>query len=262
MCNAGRNRERTREDFLKRARHGKINRKFRRIETIMKKMTLVATLFVIATLIAPAAFAQSSGSFNFASLPLQCVVNNSSGALTGGVGGTVTSLKTTMKTSSGNGNVFVINPSAVVGLLTNVTISSKQTTASTSAQAGVDFQVTVTPLSGQADPVVIPSTPITYEDRFIKLSSNLFTAIATQCLANTDGSGGCYISFDESTLGAHSFNWIVTNLQSGNYGVTVQWTPSTLVSDGTYAAAATCVGPVNIIVTQNKIFTPSTGIAF
>ena len=37
----------------------------------MKKMTLVATLFVIATLIAPAAFAQSSGSFNFAKLPFQ-----------------------------------------------------------------------------------------------------------------------------------------------------------------------------------------------
>jgi len=167
-----------------------------------------------------------------------------------------------MKTSSGNGNVFVINPSAVVGLLTNVTISSKQTTASTSAQAGVDFQVTVTPLSGQAAPVVIPSTPITYEDRFIKLSSNLFTAIAAECLANTDGSGGCFITFDESTLGAHSFNWIVTNLQSGNYGLTVTWTPSTAVSDGLYGQAETCVGPVNIIVTQNKIFTPSTGIAF
>jgi len=228
----------------------------------MKKMTLVATAFVIATLIAPAAFAQSSGSFNFASLPLQCVVNSSTGALTGGVGGTVTSLKTTMKTSSGNGNVFVINPSAVVGLLTNVTISSKQTTASTSAQAGVDFQVTVTPLSGQAAPVVIPSTPSTYEDRFIKLSSNLFTAIAAECLANTDGSGGCFITFDESTLGAHSFNWIVTNLQSGNYGLTVTWTPSTAVSDGLCGQAETCVGPVNSIVTQNKIFTPSTGIAF
>jgi hypothetical protein len=228
----------------------------------MKKRTLIATVFVIATLIAPTAFAQSSGSFNYASLPLQCVVNSTTGALTGGVGGTVTSLKTTMKTSSGNGNVFVINPSAVVGLLTNVTISSKQAVAATSAQAGVDFQVKVTPLSGQADPVVIPSAPITYEDRFIRLSSNLFTAIAAECLANTDGSGGCFISFEESTLGAHSFNWVVTNLQSGNYGVTVEWTPSTLVSDPGYAQAATCVGPVNIIVTQNKIFNQSTGIAF
>ena len=228
----------------------------------MKKTMLVATIFVIAALNAPVGFAQSSGSFNFASLPMQCVVNSSNGALTGGVGGTVTSLKTTMKTSSGNGNVFVINPSAVVGLLTNVTISSKQTTASTSAQAGVDFQVTVTPLSGQPDPAVIPSAPVTYEDRFIQLSSNLFSAIASQCLANPDGSGGCFLSFSQSTLGAHSFNWIVAGLQSGNYGVTVQWTPSTLVSDGNYAQAATCVGPVNIIVTQNKIFNQSTGIAF
>src|SRR5205809_8011008 len=231
----------------------------------MKKMTLVATLFVIATLITPAAFAQSSGSFNFAHLPLQCVVNSSTGALTGGVGGTVTSLKTTMKTSSGNGNVFVINPSAVVGLLTNVTISSKQAAASTSAQAGVDFTVTVTPLSGQPAPTVSPSTPITYEDRFIQLSTNLFTAIATQCAAilNPDGSvQGCFIAFNESTLGAHSFNWVVSNLQSGNYGLTVTWTPSTYVSDVNYAQAATCVGLANITVTQSKIFTPSNGVAF
>jgi len=225
-------------------------------------MTLVATAFVFAALIAPAGFAQSSGSFNYASLPMQCVVNSSNGALTGGVSGTVTSLKTTIKTSSGNGNVFIVNPSAVVGLLTNATISSKQASASTSSLAGVDFQVKVAPLSGQSNPVVIPSAPITYESRFIQLSSNLFSAIATQCLANTDGSGGCFLSFNESTLGAHSFNWIVTNLESGNYGVTVQWTPSTLVSDGNFAQAATCIGPVNITVMQNKVFTPSTGISF
>jgi hypothetical protein len=228
----------------------------------MRKMMLVTTLFVIAASIPPAGFAQSSGSFNFASLPMQCVMNSSNGALSGGVSGTVTSLQTTVKTSSGNGNVFVVNPSAVVGLLTDVTINSKQTTASTSSQAGVDFKVTVASLSGQPKATVIPSGPITYEDRFIQLSSNLFSAIATQCLANLDGSGGCFITFNESTLGAHSFNWVVTNLQSGDYGITVQWTPSTLVSSGTYAAAATCVGPVNITVTQNKIFSPSTGIAF
>ena len=52
----------------------------------MKKTMLVATIFVIAALNAPVGFAQSSGSFNFASLPMQCVVNSSNGALTGGVG--------------------------------------------------------------------------------------------------------------------------------------------------------------------------------
>jgi len=43
----------------------------------MKKTMLVATVFVIAALNAPVGFAQSSGSFNYASLPMQCVVNSS-----------------------------------------------------------------------------------------------------------------------------------------------------------------------------------------
>ena len=232
------------------------------VATAINKMNVVASVFAIAVLIAPQTFAQSSGSFNYASNPLQCVVNSSTGALTGGIAGAVTTIKTAMKTSSGNGNVFVVTPSAVVGLLTNVTISSKQAAAITSAQAGVDFQVTVTPLSGQPAPTVSPSGPVTYEDRFIQISSNLFSAIASLCLANPDGSGGCFLSFNESTLGAHSFNWVVSNLSSGTYGLTVQWTPSTLVSDGNYAQAATCVGPVNLTVTQSKIFTPSSGVAF
>ena len=217
----------------------------------------VASVLGIVALMAPVSFAQSSGSFNFSSNPMACVLNSSNGALSGGVGGTVTTLKTTMKTSGGNGNVFVVNPSAVVGLLTNVTINSKQ--ASSSAQAGVDFQVTVTPLSNQPDPVVIPSAPVTYADRFIQISSNLFTAISTQCLA-VDPTNGCFITFNESTLSAHSFNWVVTNLQTGSYGLTVTWTPSTLVQG--IGSTATCVGPVNLTVTQNKIFTPSTGISF
>ncbi len=222
----------------------------------------LASVLGIVVLTAPLTFAQSSGSFNYSSNPLQCVVNQSSGVLSGGVGGTVTTLNTSMKTSSGNGNVFVVTPSAVVGLLTDVTISSKQNgnTVSSSSQAGVDFTVTAKGLSGQPDPVVIPSGPVTYEDRFIQLSTNLFTAIATQCTANPDGTGGCFLTFNESTLGAHSFNWVITNLQAGNYGLTVSWTPSTMVQG--LGTAATCVGPVNLTVTQNKIFAPSTGISF
>lgn len=228
--------------------------------TVMKRVQVLAIVLATATLIAPMTFGQSSGSFNFSSNPMQCVLDGSSGTLSGGA--TVSFLKTTMKTNSGSGNVFVVTPSAVVGLLTDVTISSKQTgsTVSSSAQVGVDFQVTVTPLSGQSNPVVIPSAPVTYEDRFIQISTNLFNAISTQCLANPDGSGGCFLTFNESTLGAHSFNWVVTNLQSGDYGLTVQWKPSSLVQG--IGSTASCVGPVNLTVTQNKIFSPSAGIQF
>src|SRR5690242_5975090 len=91
----------------------------------------VLSLFVTGSI-----FAQSSGNFNFSQTPLQCVMDPFTGDLTGGTG--VTALKTTLKTSSGNGNVFVVRPSAVVGLLTDVTVSSKQigSTVSSSAQAG------------------------------------------------------------------------------------------------------------------------------
>jgi hypothetical protein len=225
-------------------------------------MVSVASVFGIVALTAPVTFAQSSGSFNYSNNPLQCVVNQQNGTLSGGIAGNVTTMSTTMKTSSGNGNVFVVTPSAVVGLVTDVTISSKQqgNTVSSSSQAGVDFTVTATPLSNQPAPVVIPSGPVTYEDRFIQISTNLFTAIASQCLANPDGTGGCFLTFNESTLGAHSFNWVITNLQAGSYGLTVKWSPSSLVQG--LGNVATCVGPVNLTVTQNKVFTPSTGVSF
>jgi len=45
-------------------------------------------------------------------------------------------------------NIFVVRPSAVIGLLTDVTVNSKQTVASSSALAGVDFKVTVTGPNG------------------------------------------------------------------------------------------------------------------
>lgn len=219
------------------------------------------SLFTVALLATTMAFAQSSGSFNWTDTPLKCILDSSTGALSGGAAG-LTLLKTTMKTSSGNGNAFVIRPSAVVGLLTDVTVSSKQggSTVSSSAQAGVDFKVTVTPLSGQPAPTVTPAGPVTYADRFIQISTNLFNAIAAACLANPDGSGGCFITFNESTLDAHSFDWVATGLSSGNYGLEVDWSSSTANSG--ISTSATCVGPVNFTVQQVKIFTPSTGISF
>jgi hypothetical protein len=162
--------------------------------------------------------------------------------------------------------VFVIRPSAVIGLLTDVTISSKQTTASSSALAGVDFRVSVTPLSGQAAPSLFPSAGqyLTYDARFIQISSNLFNAIAVNCLTITNG---CFLTFAESTVSAHSFDWIAgstfnggTALSSGQYGVTVDWKPSLAVTG--IGQALACVGPVNLTVQQNKIFSFNTVNSF
>lgn len=158
-----------------------------------------------------------------------------------------------IKTSSGAGNVFVIRPSAVVGLLTDVTVSSKQSGSSTggvssSALAGVNFTVSVT---GPGNPLVLPSSnqAVTYDARYVQISTNLFEALAATCLTIN---GGCFITFNESTVSAHSFDWIVTNLQSGTYTVTTSWA-DTLAGTGISQSLA-CVGPLNVTVQQNKVF--------
>jgi hypothetical protein len=157
-----------------------------------------------------------------------------------------------IKTSSGNGNVFVVRPSAVIGLLTDVTVSSKQTTASSSAFAGVDFSVTIPSAPKGSTAAPTPNFPVTYDSRFIQISTNLFQGLQANCTASA---GGCFITFNESTVSAHSFDWILGPLSSGDYGVTASWKSS--LADSGIASSMTCVGPVNLTIQQNKVFSPS-----
>lgn len=243
---------------------------------------------ICTLLLAASAFAQSSGNFTYGTgvdsgghpISTACVLG-SNGSISGGIqcdqtcvlnaDGTITCTPTSgsttgcighavagLKTSSGSGNVFVIRPSAVIGLLTDVTISSKQASAVSSALAGIDFTVTVTPESGQPNPTLIPNYSITYDARYVQISTNLFAGLSATCTAAT---GGCFITFNESTVSAHSFDWIagpVVNgsgeLQSGQYGVTVSWGPSAGFGVSGIGEALACVGPVNLTVQQNKIF--------
>jgi len=212
-------------------------------------MKTIAAVIAIVLVTAMLGLAQSSGNFNYNAIQTYCT---DTGGLLGN-GTAQTMLTTTMKVSSGNGVALVIRPSAVVGLLTDLSLGKL---GNASSQAGVNFQVKVTPLSGQNQPTVTPSQPVTYDDRYISISTNLFNAIATQC----DLIGGCYFNFNETTLSAHSFDWVVTNLSSGNYGITVTWTPySTAQAPNT---AQTCVGPVVLTATQAKIFDQNNGISF
>ncbi len=248
--------------------------------------TVVTSLCLL--LVSGVAFAQSSGNFTYGTgvdsqgrpITTACALQ-SNGTISGGIqcdqtcvlnaDGTITCTPASgptqgcignafagLKTNSGSGNVFVIRPSAVIGLLTDVTVSSKQTSAVSSALAGIDFTVSVTPESGQPKPTVIPDYTITYDARYVQISTNLFSALSTQCAAV---SGGCFITFNESTVSAHSFDWIagaVVNgsggLQSGQYGVTVHWGPSAGFGVSGIGEALACVGPVNLTVQQNKIF--------
>ena len=208
---------------------------------------------VVLALGASAALAQSSGNFNYASNTTACT---DIGGLLGG-GPPVTSLSTTLHVSSGNGIALLVRPSAVTGLLTNLSLSGFYGggNRTTSAQAAITFQVTVTPLSGQAPATVTPGAAVTYDDRFVQISTNLFNQLSECTVASP-----CTFDFNETTLSAHSFDYVVTNLSSGNWGITVTWTPSTTATAPSSAAA--CVGPVMLTATQTHIFNQSGGISF
>ncbi|HYL37675.1 MAG TPA: hypothetical protein VEV17_17300 [Bryobacteraceae bacterium] len=201
----------------------------------------------------------------------QCAVGTCGGSIVAGI-----------KTNSGSGNVFDIRPSAVIGLLTDVAVQKNSTinVGTSSAFAGVDFSLAVTPPAGAPTPCISPNFSVTYASRFIQISTNLFTVLGNLCTtvtnANTVGgvttSVGCFISFDESTVSAHSFDWIVGfpdsnatangnpancgTLSTGVYGIAANWKAS--LGNSGISEALTCVGPVNLTVTQNKIFSFNT----
>ena len=236
----------------------------------MKKLCLILALVVLTPALANA---QSSGSFSYSTTGNNftgCTLS-SNGAISGGYqcqssctidssgvstcvpqsGECMGTAVAGIKSNSGSGNLFVVRPSAVVGLLTDVTVSSKQSGSSTggvssSALAGVDFQVSVT---GPGNPTVIPSTAVTYDSRYVQISTNLFQALATQCLAID---GGCFLTLNESTVSAHSFDFFVTNLSTGVYTVTTTWKDTTAGTGISHSLA--CVGPLNMSVQQNKVY--------
>ena len=220
----------------------------------MKRLTSALVGALLIAFGAQVAFAQSSGSYNYNYDTTACT--DVSGTLGGGVEND--SLKTTMKVSSGNGVGIVVRPSAVVGLLTDVSLSGKSGggTVTGSAQETVQFKVTAMPLSGQTAPTVTPSDWVTYDDRFIQISTNLFSLLST-CTTSTT----CFFNFNETTLSAHSFDWVVTGLSSGDYGITVSWRYN---NNGTTAPnqALACVGPVVLTAEQTKLFNQSAGFSF
>ena len=237
-------------------------------------MKKIATVIAVLAFVTTVAFAQSSGNFSYGTSPQNdvacsidqngamsgteqcqesCTLNADGTSTCGTPSGTCNGHAVAgIKTSSGAGNIFVVRPSAVIGLLTDVTVNSKQTVASSSALAGVDFKVTVTGPNGTNVPV-IPSGYITYDSRYIQISTNLFQALSTCSLIT----GGCFITFDESTVSAHSFDFLTGGpLTAGQYTVTTTW--KTALGGTGISESLTCVGPLNMTVQQNKVFSFNT----
>ena len=231
-----------------------------------------AQAVAISLLMAPMVFAQSSGSANYNFTSPTTVCTDVSGTLSGAPDHGV--LTTALKVSSGNGNAVIIRPSAVTGLLTDVTMTTKDNSngiSSASAQAAVQFNVTVKPLSGQPLPTVEPnpnpslaanSATVTYDDRFLQISTNLFTLLGTTCAVTTTNPSGCTFSVDETSLSAHSFDFVASNLSSGDYEIDVSWSAPVLTGSNNLSSAMACAGPVIVTAEQVKVFSPSAGISF
>ncbi len=119
-------------------------------------MKKIATVIAVLAFVTTMAFAQSSGNFSYGTSPQNetaCVMDNN-GVISGGetceesctIDSTGVSTCTQpsgtcmghavagIKTSAGAGNIFVVRPSAVIGLLTDVTVSSNQKGSSTGAE--------------------------------------------------------------------------------------------------------------------------------
>jgi hypothetical protein len=138
-----------------------------------------------------------------------------------------------MQTSSGNGVALLIRPSLATGLYTdtNVSTSNKNSSGISSATADVGIKVCVTvdtsaknigPTGDTANNVGGDGC-VVYDQRFQQLSTTLFNTITSCGMTTTGAAVPCYIDLIESTLSAHSFDFVAYNLSQGNHTVNVSW---------------------------------------
>lgn len=204
------------------------------------KRTFAISLFTAFLLVASTAFAQSSGNSVFATANSQCAIDSSSGTLSGGASTPGKLFSDTIQTPNTGQAALLITPSLVTGLYTSNKLSQSNSTSTQNIGVSVTVQVDGNP--------VLPETTasgsgsyVIYDQRFIQVSStflNELSACTTTCFTLT-----------ESTLSAHSFNFVYPNPGQGEHTVTVDWN---ILNGGNGEAA--CVGPASITVQQVQNF--------
>ena len=231
----------------------------------MKKLFQVLSIAAIAGLFATATtFAQSSGNFTARVQTTQCTINTvgglpNSGGLNNNGGGQL--LTTTIKTPNSSQTTLLIRPSLVTGLFNNTQVTGAMESSANSAAV----KVTVTLDGNPVAPATTATPGIIYDQRFQQLSSNVFDSISG-CSANNN----CNIDLVESTLAAHSFDFVAPNVGGGTHTLVVSWafectdnagTPTACTMAYTTNTAGACAGPGTVTVTQVKAFSQSGGIS-
>jgi len=249
-----------------------------------KAVMIVAA--AVALLVAPIAFAQSSGNFDAAVDPTVCTLNSGNGNLSPLCSPTADGtecllLDTTIKTSNGSGVSLLITPSAVTGLFTNTKLSSTVNTATADIGIKVCVQVAGGHVLPNDTPNAADTSCLVYDQRFQQISNTLFANVTTcaagnagaACTSDADCTGGticgppdlngaqvCTCGFDLtlSTLSAHSFNFIA-QVPGDNkpHHVKATWKLTGVNQTPGQSSVAACVGPADVTVTQTKIFNNS-----
>lgn len=243
-------------------------------------MKMLGSVLAVATLIAPVAFAQSSGNFSASGSSTACSIGGG-GVLSGGIA--ASSFTANISTSNGSGTTLDIRPSLVTGLFTDTKISTSVSTAS--ADIGIKVCVQVDGSSAG----ILPAPCVIYDERFQQISSQLFSQLSecqlvtsTVCTTTADcptgdtcnnltgaaGAGTCtapnpLCNFDLilSTLSAHSFDFVVPVGVGKPHVVTTSWSTvgAGVVGD---SHIASCVGPGIVTVAQVKTFNNSGSLSF
>ncbi len=235
---------------------------------------MVSIVFALAILfIGSVAFAQSSGNFSARVNTTKCLIDDTDGSLSTGIGATM--LTTTIKTPDSKWTALVIRPSLVSGLFTKTRVTDEVSTST--ASAGLQVRVLLD------NKVVAPGTPVGcdvtikqelcpgtqikgidagwvyYDKRWQQINQN-FLSIIKQ-LSDTAGitpAGGLYLELILSTLSAHSLDYVVEDVGGGTHDLVVEWKFED--SDATGSNAAACVGPAVVTVEQVKTFSSGGGI--
>ena len=224
-------------------------------------MKLAVTLVSLSAL-GLSAFAQSSGNFAATATTAECAMN-SKGVLT--PSSPKTALKTTIQTPNASSVALMIRPSLVTGLYTKTSVTKLN--PDSTASAGIQVRVlmdgkVVAPGLNYGKAAGPEDGWIYYDKRYQQLSTNIFTAIENDTTFCTDPVTGvvepCYLSLVQSTLSAHSFDFIAGNVGQGTHQVEVQWRFDPVLN-GTDNEAA-CVGQGVVTVEQVKTFATGGGI--
>ena len=226
------------------------------------KLLLPGMILALAVMASPFASAQSSGNFASQISTTQCVINTmggtpNAGGLSGGKATPV--LDTYIKTPNSQFTTLLITPSLVTGLFTNTAVTQDMQSSAVSAAVRVSVTLDGNPVAPQTS-----ATGIIYDQRFQQLSANTFDEFMTCSVMNN-----CSIDLVESTLAAHSFNFVAPNVGGGNHHLQVSWkfdctdntganVPCTTVYTANTAGA--CAGPGSVTVTQTKAFSQSGGV--